>query len=397
MSRSSVVLGRLLVATVIILAAGSATGQVELAPAPRPGDDRVSKLVAQLSAPEYRDREAAQKQLRKVGIKAEAAIRGGLRSADPEVVRRCDELLNVIRTDFLTGTESPVWLKFRDTALDDEEAWRLYLRMVGTPQRREMLLAALGDPKAAAASYAKECERMAQVLRPVRGVKVRDAQFDDLAVMLFLGILVPGEADRNRDELKAVDNHILIDALGGKSKKVFGRLYAAWIEPRPDMWQVGMFRALANEMSTMAGVARQVLLAKDDSPWRVYDKRLFAMRYLGLNGRLEDVPLLMKFVEDKTECDRLSFSRLPGGRLDNMRPVEGNTDVVAQVRDVAIVAALQIHKQSPKSFGFERAIEYSTSSRPFLGTLATLGFCREAHRDAAHQNALTWLARHVKE
>ena len=47
------------------------------APAPRLVDDPAAKLVEQLGAPEFADREAAQKQLRELGVKAEPALERG--------------------------------------------------------------------------------------------------------------------------------------------------------------------------------------------------------------------------------------------------------------------------------------------------------------------------------
>ena len=63
--------------------------------------DPTAKLVEQLGAAEFADREAAAKTLREMGLKAEAALRAGLRSDNPEVRERTTKLLTTIRADAL--------------------------------------------------------------------------------------------------------------------------------------------------------------------------------------------------------------------------------------------------------------------------------------------------------
>jgi hypothetical protein len=71
------------------------------APAPRLVDDPATKSVEQLGAHEFADREAAQKKLRELGVKANPALRAGLKSEDPEVRNRSAKLLSEIRKDAL--------------------------------------------------------------------------------------------------------------------------------------------------------------------------------------------------------------------------------------------------------------------------------------------------------
>src|SRR5262245_40626538 len=69
------------------------------APAPRLVDDPAAKLVEQLGAPEFIDREEAAKKLRELGMKAHAALQAALRSENPEIRARAASVLTAIRTD----------------------------------------------------------------------------------------------------------------------------------------------------------------------------------------------------------------------------------------------------------------------------------------------------------
>src|SRR5206468_5692903 len=137
---------------------------------------------------------------------------------------------------------------------DGEEARKRYQRVVGTRQRGEMLLVAVADPKAAAASYAREGERFTAAFKnrnrgpipapPPGKLPEPVVPTDDLAALLFLGTLSHGDQTDVPGEKESAIIHVLLDALTGEMKKPFGKLYAAWTEPRPQMWQAGLFRAL---------------------------------------------------------------------------------------------------------------------------------------------------------
>jgi RNA polymerase sigma factor (sigma-70 family) len=362
---------------------------------PKP-DPAVRKLVERLGAEEFADREAAEKELRKLGFRAEAALKDGLKSDSPEVRERAAKLLDAIRADLLGGKDSPVWAKFKAVAGDDADAWKLYLRATGTRARAEMLLAAVNDPKAAAASYAKECEEIATVVNHGRasgvapppkppGFPDRDVTPDDLAALLFLGTLPRGGQGQTDEESSAVTSHVLHAALAAETKKPFARLYAAWAEPRPEYYSTVLNIGLSDGVADLAGVARKALALKDRPPWASLNGP--ALQFLGLHGTADDVALVMKFAGDKTECGKIEFSKIEGGTLGPWRPAEKNTDVVVQVRDVAVIAALRLRKKPASDFGFEQAIVQDGGPPPPAHWLAHLGFHHEADRDEAHQKA----------
>jgi hypothetical protein len=370
---------------------------------PKP-DPAVRKLVEWLGAEEFADREAAEKELRKLGFQAEAALKDGLKSESPEVRERAAKLLDATRTDLLGGKDSPVWAKFKSVAGDDADAWKLYLRATGTRARAEMLLNAVNDPKAAAASYAKECKEIATVVNHGRasgvalppkppGFPDRDVTPDDLAALLFLGTLPRGGQTDVAEEPGAVTSHVLHAALAAETKKSFARLYAAWAESRPDYYSTALNIGLGDRVGELAGVARKALAVKDRPSWA--GVRGPALQFLGLHGTADDVALVMKFAGDKAECGKIEFSKIEGG-IGPFHPAVKNTDVVVQVRDVAFIAALRLHRQKPGDFGFEQAIVQDGGPPPAAHWLAHLGFCRDADREAAHAKAKDWLDKQKK-
>ena len=64
-------------------------GKGRCAPAPRVVEDPGAAFVQQLGSDDFAEREAAEKELRKLGSKAEPAIKAGLKSDDPEIRTRC--------------------------------------------------------------------------------------------------------------------------------------------------------------------------------------------------------------------------------------------------------------------------------------------------------------------
>ena len=250
-------------------------------------------------------------------------MKDGLKSANPEVAKRCSDLLAAIRSELLRSKDSPVWQRFKVVAGDDDEAWKLYLRMVGTLRRGEMLLASVRDSKSAAASYTKEREEMTALLKPPDGpvpapkegkVPDQDKGTDNLASLLFLGILVNGtDAEKPSESKNAIISGLVhTNALRGKSRTAFGRLYAAWTLPRREMWRDGLFRAMVDRVPAMTGVAREALAAK--KRFNGTNELVLALHILGQHGTPADIPLLMNFSDDVTECGRMEFFEVPWGR-----------------------------------------------------------------------------------
>lgn len=92
-----------------------------LAREPAPPASDAARLVRLLGSDDFNEREEAMKRLDELGADALDAVRAGLKSDDPEVVRRCQELLRQIERrvgNDRTLTPTLVELEARDQPLD---------------------------------------------------------------------------------------------------------------------------------------------------------------------------------------------------------------------------------------------------------------------------------------
>src|SRR5262245_46042481 len=96
------------------------------------GDDTPPKrdaaaLVKELGSPTYLVREAAERQLKAIGIDALPAIKAGAAGSDAKLAERCKELVRAIRTadveNFVAARhehDSPAWPSFKRVVGDSK-------------------------------------------------------------------------------------------------------------------------------------------------------------------------------------------------------------------------------------------------------------------------------------
>jgi hypothetical protein len=152
-----------------LLFLGSTFAPVAAAPAHDP-----AALVEQLGSPDAVAEATAGRQLRKLGLRAECALRVGLKSDDPAVRTRCAALLADIRNDALnqlmrafdtralSTPDHPLWNRFKEIAGDTRASRNLFVRFVAqtrgaaadeTGHWLGRLDAARSDPEAAGRLY----------------------------------------------------------------------------------------------------------------------------------------------------------------------------------------------------------------------------------------------------
>lgn len=207
-----------------------------------------AELVRQLGAPDYADREAAGRALRRLGWLAEPAVRAATRSADPEVARRAVPHLAAIRADgwaaFAAGRvdlPGPAWPAFATVAGDTPAARALFAR-AAADGRQDDLDRAAADPAAAAELYAAAVDRLDKVRRG-REAALPGAR-DDLRLLpdgppagpavalLFLGTL-PRSPDGPAPPDPAPGRFArLADALPEAEADPLTKLFAAWLARR---------------------------------------------------------------------------------------------------------------------------------------------------------------------
>src|SRR5260370_10704878 len=124
-------------------------------------DPAVLKLVEQLGAPEFVDREAAAKKLRAIGVTAIPALQAGTRDPSPEVRKRSQEVLTAVRADARDALakqfdpkkteeyDHPVWKRFVAIAGDSLASRELFARIIATEKWVRTLDKAEAHPPAA--------------------------------------------------------------------------------------------------------------------------------------------------------------------------------------------------------------------------------------------------------
>jgi hypothetical protein len=160
-----------------------------------------AELVRQLGSPAYPEREDAAVRLARLGREAVPALREGLRHPDPEVRRRCEELLpRAQRSDLDIQLDAfvadgpgkqllPGWTRFKEFAGDDASARRLFVDLYRT--ERPVLEQLEKDPKALAAQVATRCQQLMQKLGMPRAGDIEAASAGQIAVLLLAAAVSP--------------------------------------------------------------------------------------------------------------------------------------------------------------------------------------------------------------
>ena len=364
-------------------------------------DPEAVKLVKQLGAPAFADREAAEKKLLAMPKAAVAAVRAGMVDADPEIAARCKALLPKVMAAALSAADHPVWARFQKFVGDDAASRKLFMDMVVDGRRAELLDRAEADPAKAGDVYAAELSRMVIELRtgfaeaevaargfsgtltPTRGIPTRG----EFATLLFLGTY-PATAKitfkQANDHDRFAHHGVFGFGLAGPGDRAnppptppeVRKLFAAWLLNRadPGILEHGLSLANYSDMKEVLPAARAAAANADLAP----GARGFAMLVIGQLGVKADMTLLEQALTD----DRVFQST-----YSNRRPI--NT----QVKDAALAAILHRHGQDPAEYGYSMLAEYRLKRDPdVLKKYHLLGFYDEDARKVTHTRAMAWLA-----
>jgi RNA polymerase sigma factor (sigma-70 family) len=387
-------------------AAGAATAPKEAGVA-KP-DAEARQLVRQLGSGVFAKREAASKDLAKMGVRAAAAVRAGMKSGDPETAKRCEMIwpglwkTEIERPDAERRAWSthPLWARFRKVAGDDPGSRTLFAEMVADLNRFRRLEAVEADPQKAVAAYAAELKQRAEALdrgyreavmraattfgygplgpvRPTSGIPTRG----ELVTLLFLGTY-PATAK----EESVRGTHPGVFSYVQSSPPALRRLFAAWLRTRTDPPPVEDGLSLALLHGDFPEVA-PVAVAHAANAKLAPRARGLALLVVGGYGKPADLPVLEKAFAD---------SRVFHMSHADKRPVE------VRVSDVAVAAALRLAGQEPADFGFTLMERYKMRGAEGFHTASVnnpglLGFFDDTARQAAHQKARAWLDKHRKE
>ena len=383
-----------------------------------PSDAEVRALVKQLGADRFADREAAEKRLRELGVKALPAIKAGMADPDPEVARRSAAVQAAV-------TQDRLWAAFASVAGGDKPARDLFAEFLSSPRAVAAVEAALDDPARADELYR---DRTAELMRiaaghpPVAANGKPDVPtapdvwaaasppLGDVAGWLLLGSLQSGNAPWAAVTHKGWQNwlssyvpflpeddytsaKLIAAAYEGPQAGPLKKLTAAWVLRRRenDGLRAGLTLAIRYDIPEAVAAARSVLKQPKSAEIDAQNRAAAAV-LVGLHGGKDDLPLLARHVSDDRVFVNILDSSVKVGQFDRPVVTDGR-DLVCQVRDAAAAAMCKLAGRDPKDFGFPPFLKVKhPNGRPMaLSSATAIGFKSKAARDAAFAKAADWL------
>ena len=342
---------------------------------PKP-DPEVEKFVLKLGSRSFAEREAAEKRLRELGATGLAAVTAGLGSSDPEIARRCASIRPHLGRDLS-------WDLFRKITGDTPQSRSLFADMMTDTGRAAAVVAAALDPANADRHYAGELARQKAArarrfreLFSTTDLPSRGGQADwapirgDWAAVLFLGSFPAAVADP-KAEIEPFE--AIAFPRGDLVPPPMRKLFHAWGVNRrhPESISYALDGALLYEIPECLPHARK-LAADPKVPGRIRGDALLVIGQFG----------------DQTDLPRLA--RHLGDAAVYKKPL-GDSDAVAQIRDVAATMMLKVCGRKPDEFGFLYGLCSPHAYVDHKYYMTARGFTDGAARDAAHARARAWL------
>jgi hypothetical protein len=374
--------------------------------APKKADDAdVKKLIQQLGAPTFADRDAAHKKLKAMGPKILALVDAGRNDADAEIAERCqsiaagfrkdlrDSFVKKFQTDEKTVSDYPLWKHFKAIAGDDAASRKLFAGMIADAARFTVLDDGDTDPKQAAAHYKSIVEALGERgwknWQPDGKALPPTPTIPEIAVALFLGsIESTGKVEPDNGGRRApAERFALLGAefhtkgLKGDTAIPLKKLYGAWLARREsdDALRHGLERSLGWMIAEALPVARRTVI-REKAPLPL---KISALTVLGRFGTdKDDGATVAKFFEDRTVIHTVE--------IDGVKHQ-------SEVRDVAVAIALHLKKAKPLDFGFRTytGLAFDWTATPYTGRFSAFptGFTSNDARNAAHDKAAGVLVR----
>jgi hypothetical protein len=361
----------------------------------------IAGLVQRLGSTDFKVREQASRQLFRIGLPAKPSLLEGANDPDPEVRRRCRDLLpRIVEADrqaklaaFLDDKDGklkhdlPGWERYRKIAGEDAAARQFFVEI----QKGDIafLRDAEKDPDHAGDRCGALCQDLVQ---RQQAFQFRNGRVDFTQIPLTeIAPLLLVAADP-RVRIPVQQRYLFInllyqspvqEALRKSGASPFKKIVLAWMEHEiyDESISGSLFHTI-NQMGLKEGL--------DMALKAVRSKKLKgsalagALVTVGKFGGKEHVDLLESFLDDKAMIGGFNFGK-PGGN------VGGNT----QVRDAALAMLVRLTKQSPKEYGFA-ITEIQPPLEHLMDYANCLGFSSDERRTKAFEKWKTWKAAHKK-
>jgi hypothetical protein len=356
--------------------------------APADLQEKAVELVRDLGDSRFRVRDAAAKELKKLGRVAKPALLAGARSADPEVWSRCVQLLPEVmaldlkaRVDaFLADSEGkqkhdlPMMEQFQKVVGSDPPARKLFAEVVKT--NASFLETCAQNPRLAGEKYnVRAMELQQQLWGPNIGTQPRpQMNVADVAALFLVGSDPEMAKSIPENQVNPVSNFLwqqpFQNALrSGEQAAAFRKLFFAWAENRSDLNSVSQALSVIQNLNMKEGLdfAVKVAKMKDLQIWT----RAQALTVVGKMGGKEQVPMMEAMFDDKTQVTNIQWN---------------NVQLSTQVNDIALAMAAHLSGQQPKDYGFD-----ALQTQPgLIWAYHYLGFSTEEKRTTAFKKWKEW-------
>jgi len=370
----------------LILAAG---GLESLCPASAEGPQYApttdpAALIVQLGDDSFEVRERAMRALATLGLEARPVLETALASSDPEVRRRAQRALDtILRNDLKqrlsefaadTNPENdhgfPGWKRFRDLVGNSQEARTRFVEM--QQAESDLLVAAQGDPRAAA----EEFHRRAYYLQQLLHSRVpQQISLGSVSALLFVGAdnKIPLKDEAAMPIFTFLSQTAFQQSLNQEAQKALSlKLLGSWIENRTESAVAYQNLHLAMRYELKEGLAPALAIVQNRADASSLQSALLT---IGKLGSRQHLPLVEQALENETVCASYRIS---------------NKTISTQVRDVALAVCLEIVGESHADYGFARLQKNAQS----LFNVHTLGFEDDQSRDKSLEKWKAWRARH---
>lgn len=336
--------------------------------------------VRRLGSDDFATRELAESELARLGLPALTSIESGLNHADPEIRRRCRNLVQGLREadqqdrlrKFQTGLGTvPGWERFRTLMSQrrPEETRKFYADIwASDPSFIEET--ELHPDRAATAIIAKVQSLQVSHVRRGIGPVANPFTINDVAAVIFAA--QHPQARLQSDRLSLVTSLLygqnIQGALSGKNGAVVHEglriLVIGWMRAQVDLQAQMQSLYLCQNLELKEGVllARDLLKGGKLQP----HGRGVACSLIGRLGTRDNIPDIAPLLTDATHMNNFQ-----------VRPRETGT---VQVRDVALAILVHLTGQSHKDYGFG----FANAGHTFqIGSTYNMGFLDDGKRQEA--------------
>ncbi|MCS6864082.1 MAG: hypothetical protein RMJ56_09865 [Gemmataceae bacterium] len=372
---------------------------------------RAQRLVEQLGSEIFAEREAAERELTRLGRFARPALlHGASHSPDPEVRHRCTLLLPQAQAlelqarldTFLADTNGdyehdlPGWKPFlalvrndwtlfghtlRGDRSLDRAAKAVFTELIAHSDNRRLIFAAAQrDFDFRNRVLERRVELYNRKYGRIPGVERRDPTLSEITVLLFAEALVPNVYPaRNTSISSLLTSSGLIAAANRDTDegRVYRAIATAWLvsrrDPR-DMYYAMTIASSLNQPDELCTIAVKLLT----SPGISATYRGRAASNLISYGSEKHLPLLDKTLTDTTVVATLRLHTLTADGQTTLQTYE------IQARDMALAVAIQLTGQKLSDYGYtDRYGSNSESDRTYAYT--RFYFSSPERREAAFQ------------